>query len=163
MGRGVTYYEIGITGTGDGATKRQLLIALDLVKKAYLEHGPVRIHEGDCIGFDAELTSEVLRWRAHENFWVSQVMICGHPPLNDSKRAHVHCDIEMTPAGYLDRDREIVRHGEDLVIAAPKSLKYAVRGGTNYTTKLSVRSERNVQVVLSTGTIISGADFVERR
>jgi hypothetical protein len=157
-------YDIGVTGTQHGATSAQLLVAFLMIDKAVIEHGKVRVCQGCCVGFDAEITAAIRRkWEQEE------VLICAHPPLNRSKTdvgAIMLSNHICTAADYLTRDRRIVAHGKDLLIGAPRGLRYQRRGsGTWYTLNYAVRENHheNVQVVFGDGHVRSGADAIAGR
>jgi hypothetical protein len=156
-------YSIGVTGTQHGATARQLLVAYRMIDQAVAKHGKVRVCHGCCVGFDAEIVEAI---RIH---WPDEdVTLCAHPPLNRAKTDIGALALSYpicTAADYLTRDRRIVHHGKDLMIGAPRGIRYQHRGsGTWYTVNYAVTQDHpNVQVVFGDGTTKSGADAIGGR
>lgn len=158
------FYEIGISGSrlvggSRGVAVFQLQLAVGIIAQKHSEHGAVRVHQGDCIGVDEQLTRMLLHWRLT---WKAEetLRICGHPPNKDVLRAHVTVDEEMPPDEYLMRNQMIIRHAKNLVIAIPKEITYQQRGsGTWYTAKHAVSRKRPTTLVLRDGRVVDAKDF----
>jgi len=127
--------EIGFTGTRQGMTCSQKLVVADILAR----QKPDKVNHGMCIGADKDF-DDICRilgiWRR------------GWPGVGKdgtcSTRATCY-DIEeqMGERPYKVRDRLIVAHGKDGLIATPKGYKEELRSGT----WLTVRIARQLHVV----------------
>lgn len=117
--------KIGFTGTQIGMSQHQKeqfvlkLMDLDITE----------FHHGDCIGADAE-AHDIVR----EFF--PEVIIVGHLPQSNGKRAFKKCDNYRDPLPYLVRDRIIVDE-TDILIGCPKTDDEVLRSGTWATIRYS--------------------------
>lgn len=119
----------GFTGTSHGMTAAQTLTVAGLLYKATI------VHHGDCVGADAEVHAICLD---------RGIPLHGHPTVNERKRAF--CQnftwIEQ-PAEYLIRNRAIVEHGVDGLLAAPRTDYEVQRSGVWHTIRFArLRNER---------------------
>jgi hypothetical protein len=148
-------FNIGVTGTSHGATEIQLATAVERIALERQKHERIRVCQGCCIGFDEQLT-EALVERVEREL----LLICAHPPTRTAKMSRRALELSnhiCTAADYLTRDRRIVSHGNDLVLAAPRNYKFIPSGsGTWYTTKFAVVSRRTVDVIYPNGTVKDG-------
>lgn len=152
-------FEIGVTGTRGVVTDVQFHVARELVWQFQELMGPTRVHHGACTGFDELMMTEA-------TFVPRNILKCAHPPI---KTTHMTTyDLKkynrniMTPDEYLARDRWIVGHGKDLVIAGPKEYEPVSRGsGTWYTITYAVKMHRLVLVVFPNGKIRNGRELVD--
>ena len=150
----LTVYNIGVTGTKEGATPDQIAKALWIVGSRIEKYGRIRLCQGCCVGFDEEISVAV------KERWPGDVTVCAHPPLKTdllSAKALEIADVVMTADNYLARDRDIVRHAGDLMIGAPYGFKVRTRGsGTWYTIDFAVDRGRSTVVVYRDGTTRPG-------
>lgn len=112
--------KIGITGTREGATKKQLT----QIAEYLIELGPGHeLHHGDCRGVDIEVAAIArhLGWR----------IVC-HPPKLTEQQGFFGGDEMREPAGYLERDRKIVDES-DILLVVPLQMEWQPKGGTWYT------------------------------
>lgn len=151
-------FEIGLTGTRGVVTLKQFENARDLVWMFQELVGPTRLHHGACKGFDEMMMID-------PTFTVRKILKCAHPPLKTDKMTEY--DLKqfnrnvMDPDEYLTRDRVIVAHGKDLMIAAPKEFEPVNRGsGTWYTIRFAVAHRRLCLVVFPDGTIRNGREVL---
>ena len=114
---------LGFTGTQKGMTPAQKGAFVDLL--AEINQNRLKITQfrhGDCIGADAEAHQ-----RVRDN--CEGVVIIGHPPSNESKRAFCQVDLEMSSFPYLVRNRMIVNNVQHM-IATPAEYEEQLRSGT---------------------------------
>lgn len=98
---------LGFTGTQHGMTQRQQ----DTVRYLFHELPLHVLHHGVCVGADAEAHRIALRLSA---------LIVGHSPTDAKKMAVLKgFDQLHEPQPYLRRNKSIVSHGRDGLIAAP--------------------------------------------
>lgn len=139
----------GFTGTQRGMTAAQKGAFVDLLDWAnsrptnrlkYFRHG-------DCIGADEEA-----HFMVRDN--LEGVVIIGHPPVEDGKRAHCVFDIEMAPLPYLTRNRIIVNNS-DFLIATPFEMTEVLRSGTWSTIRYAIRrlGPTKVHIIFPDGTM----------
>ena len=120
----MTYLRVGVTGTQKGMTPGQkgqfvdFLVELDQSPKGPIVH----FRHGDCIGADADAHNLV-----RLNF--ENVMIIGHPPKNETKRAFCKVDLEMASFDHLVRNRMIINNS-DYLVACPGEPDEQLRSGT---------------------------------
>lgn len=124
---------IGFTGTQAEPTPAQK-DALRIVLKLLL-HEDAWFHSGDCVGADrvAHDIAAELGYSTH-----------GHPPINDSKRAHCEYDVSEEPLGYIERNHAIV-DSSTFLIAVPKTFSEETRSGTWATVRYA--RKKNVQIL----------------
>ncbi|HJV74804.1 MAG TPA: hypothetical protein VJ654_11325 [Noviherbaspirillum sp.] len=96
--------KIGFSGTRHGMTAGQQQAFRQWIR----ERQPHEFHHGDCIGADAQ-AHDIVREVA------PACRIVLHPPINSSKRAFCHADIELLPHAYLRRNKNIVLATSELV------------------------------------------------
>ena len=124
-------FKIGVTGTQDGITARQLEAFGTLIGHYVVDIGvaDLELHHGMCVGADA--TADLIA----RSVGIRRV---GHPPTNESKMADLEPD-ELRPAKpYLVRDQDIVDEG-DALIALPKQDHEVLRSGTWATVRMAVK------------------------
>lgn len=130
--------DIGFTGTREGMTDRQRTA----FKALLIGHaGP--FHHGDCVGADEQAAG-----LARD----AGLRIIGHPPTDGRLRAHYPSDENFDPRPYLDRNRDIV-DASRVVIAAPKEMAEAAKGGTWATIRYARKRGVALWVVLPDGTV----------
>lgn len=132
--------KLGITGTQQGATLRQLRAF-----EAFLNaHRVTEAHHGDCIGFDAE---------AHWLFRIHDIKIVLHPPSNDTKRAFCRGGTIVPWAKpYLERNKDIV-NATDILVAAPKGFEEELRSGTWTTIRYARKQRREIHIIFPDGNV----------
>lgn len=113
--------KLGVTGTREGATLKQLERVTEFLQPNQSTDN--ELHHGDCNGVDIEVAAiaRALGYR----------IVC-HPPANNETRGFFGGDEVRTPAGYLQRDRSIVDSTE-LLIVVPLQSTWQPKGGTWYT------------------------------
>jgi hypothetical protein len=117
-------HHIGVTGTRKGMTNYQMRCVNSFLVDLASSKKPTRValHHGDCVGVDLE----VAELAASIGMWV----VC-HPPINKELRAYHESDEIRAPAGYMSRDRDIVR--ESICLMVVPMDEYVASGGTWYT------------------------------
>ena len=134
-----TTARIGFTGTQMGMTRAQSAALSDL-----LSGRAVWFHHGDCIGADAQ---------AHDIAKARGYLLAGHPPINQSKRAHCKGFDHIYPEkDYIARNHDIVDATGEL-IAAPAQFKEQLRSGTWSTIRYARKAHRRVTIVHRDGTL----------
>ena len=127
--------KIGFTGTQLGMSqhqKEQFVLKL-------MSLGVTEFHHGDCIGADAE-AHDIVR----EFF--PEVIIVGHIPQSNGKRAFKKCDNYKDPLPYLVRDRIIVDE-TDMLIGCPKTDDEILRSGTWATIRYSRKLNKPQEIL----------------
>lgn len=131
--------KIGFTGTREGMTQAQF----DVVRDYILRHVPEKVHNGDCVGADADF---------HKICLEAGVRTKGHPPKNDEYRAFNEYD-EMAPEkSYYARNRDIVNESEILIVC-PKEMSVQPKGGTWYTYGYGKMQKTKIIIVWPDGSI----------
>jgi hypothetical protein len=125
----VIRFQVGGTGTREGATRAQL----DSFRETLVDLGITDYHHGVCVGFDAD------SHRAARE--VGGIWIIGHPPVRTDLMANLDLDEVRGPRPYLDRDRQIVLEA-DLLIACPRGREEELRSGTWATVRIARRLRR---------------------
>lgn len=123
--------KIGVTGSRNGATPRQIS-RLAIVLKNYIYNNigpyyrpqaePIELHHGCCYGVD-EITAYLAHMMGYQVF--------GHPPTNPSyvSTLAINSSHTMYPAKeYLDRNKDIVEI-TDVLIVVPDGPEH-LRSGT---------------------------------
>jgi hypothetical protein len=150
---------LGFTGTQNGMNSFQESEVLKLFDSTQ----PETLHHGDCIGSDAQCHYLFLRWHACNDYMKRNIIV--HPPIDEKKRAFVlkaqmgqslidlmtNCKnsidiIELQPLSYFDRNYEIVR-ACNLLIVTPKELEHTVRSGTWKTVRYAWQLKKDVRVI----------------
>ena len=127
----------GFTGTRVGMTPTQKREV-----RAFLQqHRPTSVHHGDCIGADADFDALCVGLRIPRTCWP------GHD-INGEQPSRAFCECEMIQDShrYLVRDRFIVLHGKDLLIACPKGYREERRSGTWATIRMAREVGREVKI-----------------
>jgi hypothetical protein len=127
--------KIGFTGTQIGMSqhqKEQFVLKL-------MSLGVTEFHHGDCIGADAQ-AHDIVR----EFF--PEVIIVGHIPQSNGKRAFKRCDKYRDPLPYLVRDRIIVDES-DMLIGCPKTDGEVLRSGTWATIRYSRKLNKPQEIL----------------
>lgn len=109
---------IGITGTREGMTDRQLLAV-----GRFLVERSGEFHHGDCIGVDVQ-AARIAKYLGYK--------VISHPPTETVLRAFHTSDEILLPRKYLERNRKIVDSAE-LLMVVPKENQWQPKGGTWYT------------------------------
>lgn len=133
---------VGFTGTKTRLPIIQvnaLLTCLEAINKTARR---VVSHSGDCINADAVFHgfAVTLGWRT-----------VGHIPFRDAYRAFCVYDEERAPAGYLERDRQIV-HASREMVACSKAMQELPSGGTWYTIRYARSLKKPLTIVWPNGT-----------
>jgi hypothetical protein len=132
---------IGFTGTQLGMTRAQREEVRSLLSQFHVS----ALHLGDCIGADADC-HQIGVELGHN------VILVGHPPHSDSKRAFLKYGISLPPKPYLDRNKDIVNESE-MLIATPKGNKEELRSGTWSTVRYARKCGKRVYIVYPDGRI----------
>lgn len=138
----------GQTGTRAGGTSLQLAS----VSWLWATHEITELHDGDCIGADAQL------YYLARVFGVTSLVI--HPPVNSSNRAW--CGVKsgddqlatkiLTAKPYFDRNRDVVDASEVMVVV-PKESTEQHHGGTWYTVNYARSVKKPLAIVWPNGHI----------
>jgi hypothetical protein len=131
---------LGFTGTSKGLTQKQAKALLRLLTKA---GGVLWMHNGDCIGADAEAAA---MWGRLGR------LLHLHPPTDAKKRARLKGDIETEPLPYLKRNQAIVEQS-DVLVACPATMKEELRSGTWATVRYAREIGRPITFVWPSGKI----------
>lgn len=125
--------KVGVTGTREGATDRQILDVINYMVSLGSDH---ELHHGDCQGVDIQVAAiaRQLNWR----------IVC-HPPESDYLRGFFEYNECREPKGYLARDRAIVNETE-LLIVVPLQDEWQPKGGTWYTHDYAVKTGKPVKI-----------------
>lgn len=138
---------VGFTGTREGMNYAQKYrIYSYLVRNfIYPEWTEVVVHHGDCIGSDSDF---------HFMAKSLGMLVCVHPPEDNSLRAFCDGDMLSAPLDYRERDRIIVRES-DLLLATPQERfrPPAPSGGTWYTINHAVSSGVKAVIFYSDGSV----------
>jgi hypothetical protein len=138
----MTGLAVGITGTVEGSTTRQLVVLNEVLRSfTFLE-----LHHGDAVGVDAESHGLVRRIQFQLGDSASRPRIVLHPPVKNGKRAFCQdADEEREPFEYLERDQNIVDE-IDVLIAVPKDAEEQLRSGTWATVRYA-RKRKTVLII----------------
>lgn len=148
---------IGFTGTGRAplTQPQRERLALELARRVSPEG--LEVHLGDCVHADAECHELATRLRETG----LPVRTVGHPPLDGSKRANCVYDEEREPREYLPRDEDIVREGEDELLACPRYWGEERRSGTWTTVRRGLEAGRTVLLIWPDGTTADGREWYQ--
>lgn len=131
-------YELGFTGTQNGATYAQLKVLSELIVDIA---GPVNFHHGDCVGADTQ---------AADVAFTNGCVIVLHPPTNNSKRGFNYADFTRPAKPYLERNRDIVDECDSLV-AMPEQSTKQLRSGTWSTVRYARKQGKPVRIIYPDG------------
>ena len=127
---------VGITGTREGTTRRQLEI-LKMNLEILWEQGYKRLAHGDCVGVDCS---------AHNIASKLGYFIQVHPPVNSSNRAFCSGDLILEEKDYLTRNKDIVDCC-DLLLVVPKEDQEVLRSGTWSTKRYATRKSKVINII----------------
>jgi hypothetical protein len=141
---------IGITGTQRGTSVAQAWSFTGVVKDLAKIYGAeprwdVTLHEGDCVGADAELTHMLL-------LAMPWARVEGHPCTIEAKRAHIEADVMHPVKHALERDHDIVRASE-MLIACPYEMREVLRSGTWATVRYALKADVPVVMIWPDGSV----------
>jgi hypothetical protein len=153
---------IGFTGTRHGMTSAQLDALITILSEEVPSADDWIAHHGDCIGADAQFHQLVRKyddtaWDANypeccRNPTPHSVIVVGHPPIDDSRRAFCDFDALHDPRPFMERNRAIVE-ASDLMIATPREASEQPRGGTWGTIRIARTRGKPLALLLPDGTI----------
>ncbi len=132
--------DVGFTGSQHGLTDYQQR----WLRNHFRDNRNIGwLHHGDCIGADTE---------AHTLAMMAGILIHKHPPLDDTKQAHMTAEymVEEEPEEYLVRNANIVRATEYL-IAMPNGRPEELRSGTWATIRSARRQGKTIYIVWPDG------------
>lgn len=134
---------IGITGTRNGATQKQLDELRSLIGHFYdqdaMARTRTRLHHGDCVGVDAA---------AHEIAQELGIAIEVHPPDKTSHRAYTYgWDVLHREQPYEMRNRHIVEACDVLIAVPERAQNMSARSGTWATIRMARRAGKPVLIV----------------
>ena len=130
---------VGFTGTRHGMTEQQKWILKGIA--VFIEE----FHVGDCVGADEEAHRIVKDY--------GRAKTIGHPPEVGTLRAFCEYDEEREPKPYLTRNRDIIREGKHLLIAAPGEKNEVQRSGTWLTVRYARNRMRNHIIIYPDGEV----------
>ncbi len=141
------YAQVGMTGTRDGITDDQRMVAYDFLlmnqRRVVQDLGKgCDLHHGDCIGADAQVTVMC----QHLGYGLS----C-HPPKNKRMRAYIEADRMYLEKGYLTRNRDIVNDSE-ILFGFPRTM-HPDKGGTWYAINYATKVDKPVVIIYPDGSI----------
>lgn len=132
---------LGFSGTKKGMNEHQLHYVLKQLRRAEV------LHHGDCVGADAQADSLCGSFGIKRYAWPG-LDAFGKSP----SRAFCAAEYIMDPAPYYARNRTIVLHGVDGLIAAPEGPEDSFpRSGTWFTVRQARRYKRKLYIVLPSG------------
>ena len=131
--------DVGFTGSQHGMTDYQKR----WLKNWFKEDLSIGwLHHGDCIGADAE---------AHVIATKAGILIHKHPPLDDTKQAHMTAAymVEEEPEEYMVRNAAIVRQTEYLIAMPNTHTERRVyrRSGTWATIRSARRQGKMIYII----------------
>lgn len=129
---GDTSISLGISGSREGFSVSQKETFLKILSELSLKE----FHHGDCCGVDEESHDLVREALPNVNILI-------HPPEDDKHRAYqFDKDTELyDPKPYLNRNRDIVK-SSDLMVIVPNGPEYRnKRSGTWYTYRYAKKSK----------------------
>lgn len=135
--------KVGFTGTRNGCTIEQLEALRELFNLYEIEEG----HHGDCIGADNDFHTIAREYGAR---------IVIHPPNNKTYRAYCQGDESWSERPYLVRNKDVVREGEDLLLACPDGFAERQRSGTWSTVRFARSIKRRYMIIYPDGGIENG-------
>jgi hypothetical protein len=142
--------KIGFTGTRNGMTLLQKQTVLNIINNFYKNNDIIQeVHIGDCIGADYDF------YKIISNFCFStknKILLIGHIPDNNFKRAFCAYDIEKFPKSYLNRNRDIVDES-DILISTPNEYIEQLRSGTWATIRYAKKQNKKIIIIYPSGTI----------
>lgn len=138
--------DVGVTATRDGLTIPQLIRAAGfLARSVTSDNKGHQLHHGDCIGGDDQLAELAYRM-GFENI--------GHPPINESKRAHnAYTHVWRPPKDYHPRNHDIVNESA-IIFGAPKDYSPKANSGTWATIRYAQAQKKMVYVALPDGSML---------
>jgi len=116
--------KIGFTGSRFGMTSRQCQELRSILSQSDV----FEFHHGLCKGADEQ---------AHEIALTRGLFIIGHPPILRSQRVVCKCNEIRLARTYIERNRDIVKE-TDLLVVAPHKPEY-LRSGTWATKRYAER------------------------
>lgn len=131
---------VGVTGTHHGGSPAQLTTLGQFLTSVM----PKRLHEGDCIGVDAQ---------ACRMARALGIYVVAHPPENPRRRAYEPADEVRPEKPYMMRDRDIVDETQ-ILIGLPHEFQEIVHSGTWATVRYGVKINRPVYLILPDGKMI---------
>lgn len=138
--------KIGFTGTRRGTTKAQRQELFSIIYR----WNPDEFHHGDCLGADAEAHA-IVRDAAEQRG--RAIKIVGHLPDNEKLRAYCKFDERRDPAGYIERDHNIVDE-VNLMVATPGDFVEVVRSGTWATVRYARKIKRHIIIIRPDGSFV---------
>lgn len=133
---------IGFTGTQIGMTANQKEKLNEIFEDLAAVEMFSQFHHGDCVGADSE---------AHD-IAEKYFEIIIHPPLKSIKRAFKKSNKIMIPKSYLERNQNIVR-ACNLLIVCPKEYQEQIRSGTWFTFRQAQRNKKSWIIIYPNGEI----------
>ncbi len=130
---------VGFTGTREGMSRMQLERVTQIVN----ELRPTEVHHGCCVGADAQFHGAML----------DDYSIIGHPGPDGPLRFvdYSFRFITLHPAkDYGARNQDII-DACDVLVAAPKEMAEAQRGGTWQTVRKARKAHKRVIIVWPDG------------
>lgn len=126
---------LGFTGTSRGMTLVQKTMFTNLLARLC----PKAFHHGDCIGADAEAHALV---REHCPRCIIEI----HPPIDPKARAFCQGGTVWPLKPYLERNKAIVFHCDELA-AAPLTRVEELRSGTWSTVRYARKALKPIHMV----------------
>ena len=135
--------EVGFTGTRNGCTIEQIEALREFFDLNEIEEG----HHGDCIAADNDFHTIAREY---------ETRIVIHPPNNKTYRAYCQGDESWSERPYLVRNKDVVREGEDLLLACPNGFTERRRSGTWSTVRFARSIGRKYKIIYPDGGIENG-------
>jgi len=133
---------LGITGGRKGLTRAQF----NVIKEFIIEDNCVtHLHEGDCTGFDAQVTLMFRDLRP-------EVKIVRHPPKKVLTQAFGPYDETREPKDYLVRDQDNINESQYLWAGPDKA--ECIRSGTWATVRMARKRGIPITIIMPDGEVI---------
>lgn len=139
---------IGFSGTRNGMSIHQahnlnvaLGTAMATAKQVELFNPPIVFHHGDCLGSDEQ---------AHLMATARGMLVKAHPPIEGGLRAHCSADLYAEAKDYLERNEDIAKESDYLIIT-PGEMVERQRSGTWSTKRYAVRLKKPVLILYPDG------------
>lgn len=131
---------VGFSGTQRGMTSAQIYAVDRLLEEDIITQ---IAHHGDCIGADADF---------HNLSVLEGLVLIGHPPINESKRAFCIFDEVREPKEYIERNHDIVDEA-DWMIFTPETFEEVLRSGTWSTIRYAKKKNKDGFIVWPDGVV----------
>lgn len=134
----------GFTGTRNKPTPVQIFVMHRWLQRMLGEDD--EFHHGDCVGADESAHGFVTNLQVLR----PGLIVVGHPPVDESRRAFCLCDQTWMPKPFLDRNHDIV-NATDWLLALPATEQEVQRSGTWATIRYARRQRKPIVIIYPDG------------